>query len=98
MQPRGGKAGRSEREALCAETNALGKFKDLVDELQTEMDNNEWEFEELKYNWLRRLSPVIRTQLYACLNASMLRRHPFFRKLSRAALRLLTRSCRTQRS
>merc|ERR1719389_394792 len=27
-----------------------GSFKDLVDELQSEMDKNAWEFEELKYN------------------------------------------------
>merc|ERR1719262_774581 len=27
-----------------------GKFKDLVDELQMEMDKNEFEFEELKFN------------------------------------------------
>ena len=45
--------------------------------------------EELKYNWLRRLSPMLRTELYNCLNASMLRRHPFFRELSRSAMQAL---------
>ena len=32
-----------------------GKFKDLVDELQAEMDKNEWEFEELKFNYKQQL-------------------------------------------
>jgi len=32
-----------------------GKFKDLVDELQAEMDKNEFEFEELKFNYNQQL-------------------------------------------
>merc|ERR1719390_96247 len=32
-----------------------GKFKDLVDELQAEMDKNEWEFEGLKFNYNQQL-------------------------------------------
>merc|ERR1719420_740136 len=32
-----------------------GKFKDLVDELQAEMDKNQFEFEELKFNYNQQL-------------------------------------------
>merc|ERR1719446_1276740 len=32
-----------------------GKFKDLVDELQAEMDKNKWEFDEMMFNFNQQL-------------------------------------------